>query len=81
MGEMLFDCQSLVGMLALMQGLRGPWPSWMIQKGINSSKYFTNDILLFEEIAQTLPSSKIKKTGISRIYTPKMTNMKSRIKS
>lgn len=29
-GEVLFDAQSEAALLALIQGLRGPWPSWML---------------------------------------------------
>lgn len=44
-GEVLFDSSSVGGMLAKIQGLRGPWPSWMIEKGKYSKKYFTKDLI------------------------------------
>lgn len=40
-GQVLFECDNVVGMLARIQGLRGPWPSWMIEKGKHINKYFT----------------------------------------
>lgn len=39
-------------MLARIQGLRGPWPSWMMQKGKDVPKYFTKELILFEEIVE-----------------------------
>jgi len=63
--------------LALIQGLRGPWPSWMIEKGLKVNKYFTKEMLIYEEIVD----DKKKKTGRGRIYSPKLTNMKARIRS
>lgn len=63
--------------MALIQGLRGPWPSWMIEKGLKVNKYFTKEMLIYEEIVD----DKKKKTGRGRIYSPKLTNMKARIRS
>jgi hypothetical protein len=45
----LFEAESVGGLLAKMQGMRGPWPSWMIEKGKYSKKYFTNEILPYEQ--------------------------------
>lgn len=60
-----------------MQGLRGPWPSWMLEKGLKVNDYFTKDLFIFEQMTD----QKKNKTGKCRIYTPKMTNMRSRIKN
>lgn len=85
-GQVLFECDNVVGMLARIQGLRGPWPSWMIEKGKHVSKYFTKEMILFEEICEETGEDaegkkKKKKTGFCRIFTPKMTNLKARLKS
>ncbi len=37
-------------------------------------------MLIYEQLIDKSNSEKVRKTGISRIYTPKLTNMKSRIK-
>lgn len=31
-----------------MQGIRGPWPSWMIEKGKYAKKYFTKESYPYE---------------------------------
>ncbi len=46
-GNVLFNADSTAGILSLIQGLRGPWPSWMIQKGINVNQFFTKDMFIF----------------------------------
>lgn len=46
-GQVLFESENVVGMLARIQGLRGPWPSWMIEKGKDVPKYFTKELVLF----------------------------------
>jgi hypothetical protein len=54
-GKVLFESESEVGaagLLALMQGLRGPWPSWMLEKGRDVQKYFTKEMVLFQEISE-----------------------------
>lgn len=33
-----------------MQGLRGPWPSWMLEKGLKVNDYFTKDLFIFEQM-------------------------------
>ena len=77
MGNVLFNADSTPGILSLIQGLRGPWPSWMIEKGINVNQFFTKDMFIFDEIKD----ANGHQTGASRIFVPKMTNMKARIKS
>ena len=49
----------------------------MLEKGLKVSNYFTNDMLIFEEILDKTKN----KTGKFRIYTPKLTNMRTRIKN
>lgn len=49
-GQVLFDSENVVGLLARMQGMRGPWPSWMIKSGQDVRKYFQKEMILFEEI-------------------------------
>jgi hypothetical protein len=49
----------------------------MLEKGCKVKNYFTNDMFIFEEMRD----EKNNMTGKSRIYTPKLTNMKARIKS
>jgi serine/threonine protein kinase len=81
-GKVLFESDSVVGILARIQGLRGPWPSWMISSGSEVSKYFTKELILMEEIMEEIKEGDHKKkckTGFNRIYLPKMTNLKSRI--
>ena len=46
---MLFSGDCVVAILANIQGLRGPWPSWMLERGAEVHKYFTKDLILFEE--------------------------------
>ena len=41
-----------MGILARIQGLRGPWPSWMLQMGTEVKKYFTKELILLEEILE-----------------------------
>lgn len=36
-------------MLARIQGIVGPWPEWMLDKGQNVENYFSKDNLLFLE--------------------------------
>lgn len=33
-----------------MQGLRGPWPSWMLERGKNTKKYFTKEFVIYEQV-------------------------------
>ncbi len=47
-GQVLFENDNKIGILARMQGIRGPWPSWMIEKGEYVNKYFTKEMILFE---------------------------------
>lgn len=51
-GEVLFESENIVELLAKMQGLRGPWPSWMIERGKEVEKYFTPELVLFEELVE-----------------------------
>lgn len=46
-GQVLFESDNKVGILAKIQGLRGPWPSWMLQTGTEVQKYFTKELILF----------------------------------
>jgi serine/threonine protein kinase len=83
-GQVLFESDSKAGILAKIQGLRGPWPSWMLQTGTEVPKYFTKELILFEEITEETGEEgkrKIRKTGFTRIYLPKLTNLQSRIQS
>ena len=45
---MLFNGDCVAGILANIQGLRGPWPSWMLEKGKDVQKYFTKELILCE---------------------------------
>lgn len=69
-----------------MQGMRGPWPSWMIKQGQDVRKYFQKEMILFEEVCEEAGQDetgkkKKRKTGLYRIYTPKTTTLKARIPS
>jgi len=47
-------------------------------------KYFTKELILFEEVMEETGEEgkkKNRKTGFSRIYMPKLTNLQSRIQS
>ncbi len=75
-GQVLFESDSKVGLLAKMQGLRGPWPSWMLEKGKNVPDYFSSNLVLWEK---SQPSDGANKFNGRRVYVPKMTNLKSRL--
>ena len=79
-GQVLFESENSVALLAKMQGIRGPWPSWMIEKGTHAPKYFSKEMVLFEEVEEETENGKRRKTGVCRVYAPKNTNLKSRIK-
>lgn len=47
--NVLFSNNHIQGMLARIQGIVGPWPEWMLDKGQNVENYFSKDNLLFLE--------------------------------
>ncbi len=73
----MFNAESSPSLLALIQGLRGPWPAWMLETGLNVNNFFTKDLMIHED----LKDQNGNLTGKSRIYTPRMTNMKARVQS
>lgn len=46
--KLLFQADSIVGVLARIIGLMGPIPDWMLKKGKTVSRFFTKDLLLFD---------------------------------
>ena len=52
--EMLFNGDCVTAILANIQGLRGPWPSWMLERGDEVSKYFTKECFIFEDICEEM---------------------------
>jgi len=93
-GYVLFQNESVVGLLARILGIVGPIPEHMAQEGKLVSSYFTNEGILFQEgggvdmHSQNVSEStkkrhrkKMEKEGATfDLLLPKITNLKSRLK-
>lgn len=49
-GSVLFQSDSLQGLLARIVAIIGPFPEWMLEEGKLSSKYFTKEKLLYQDV-------------------------------
>lgn len=84
-GRVLFENQTVVGLLARIQGIIGGWPEWMVNQGQLSHKFFSKNLVLFEEIfegeeaGQSAEGAEKKSTGLFRVLIPKKTNLKARL--
>jgi serine/threonine protein kinase len=85
-GQVLFEGDSAVAVLAKVQGMRGPWPSWMLHRGAHVDQYFRKELVLFQELTEEAGQDedgrpRNRKTGLLRLFRPKTTNLKARLRS
>jgi dual specificity tyrosine-phosphorylation-regulated kinase 2/3/4 len=87
-GRVLFENETVVGLLARIQGIVGGWPEWMVNQGQLSHKFFSKNLVLFEEVMEEAEGggaagheAEKKSTGFFRALVPKKTNLKARLKT
>lgn len=49
-GSVLFQNDTVQGLLARVIGIVGPFPEWMLEEGKLVSKFFTKDRLLYQDV-------------------------------
>jgi len=87
-GSVLFQNDTVQGLLARVIGIVGPFPDWMMKDGRLVNKFFTPEKLLFQDVflddglsaggASETSKRKIK-TGKLQVLVPKISNLKSRL--
>ncbi|CAD8064500.1 unnamed protein product [Paramecium sonneborni] len=91
-GYVLFQNDTVQGLLARVIGIIGPFPENMLKDGRLVNQFFTKEKLLYqdamEDQQQHYPnpdmsdaSVKRKKTGLIQILVPKKSNLKARLKT
>lgn len=68
--NVLFYNVNIQGMLARMQGIVGPWPEWMLDRGTAVENYFSKENLIFYE-----------EDGKFHILIPKPTTLRARVRT
>lgn len=84
-GRVLFENETVGGMLAKIQGILGGWPEWMISQGQLVHKFFSKGMVIHEEIFDEDPygghqGDPKRPTGYFRAIVPKQSNLKARVK-
>ncbi|MCQ2818105.1 MAG: DYRK family dual specificity protein kinase [archaeon] len=78
-GNVLFQSDSVQGLLARVIGIIGPIPDWMFEKGKTVKDLFTDELLLYMEA----PLDDKSKTNEKKmhVFVPKKSNLKKRVGS
>ncbi|KAL4470446.1 hypothetical protein ABPG74_012057 [Tetrahymena malaccensis] len=91
-GNVLFQNDTVQGLLARVIGIIGPIPEWMFQEGRLVNNFFTNKRLLYQDVFEEgEPSQNIndtsdmpgrrQKSGKIQILVPKKSNLRARLKT
>lgn len=90
-GYVLFQAETVQGLLARVLGIIGPFPEKMLKNGKLSNTYFTKEKLLFQDVLEEGESNnsvtdgsvykKKNRTGKMQVLVPKRSSLKSRLKT
>jgi serine/threonine protein kinase len=90
-GNVLFQNDTVQGLLAKVMGILGPFPEFIFRTGRLVSNFFTKDKLLYQEAASTHKDShldpemqellKRKQKPKIQIMVPKKTNLRARMRT
>lgn len=88
-GSVLFQNDTVQGLLARVIGIIGPFPEWMMKEGRLVSKFFTKEKLLYQDAFVDDDQSQNDASGYShrersgkiQILVPKKSNLKSRLRT
>ena len=90
-GYVLFEAETVQGLLARVLGIIGPFPEKIIKNGKLSSTFFTKEKLLFQDVYEEGESNhsmtegsvfkRKNRTGKMQILVPKKSSLKCRLKT
>ena len=79
-GNVLFQNDSVQGLLSRMISIMGPFPEYLLKQGRHSSNFFTKERLIYQQVSNKSEANPAAKRRFL-VLVPKKSSLKARLKS